>query len=137
MCLGVYNCLMYYARNIRSMKKCCDIYIYMLYIDYNIYIYKYIYNVSKDDVCVLHRHSRRRLRNLWAGPINAALKRLKKLATVTPVATSTLSASSAALFLCRFSNALSSSLAHAGIRLQPSLHSALYKTPGSRAAAII
>ena len=42
MCLGVYNCLMYYARNIRSMKKCCDIYIYIYYIDYTIYINIYI-----------------------------------------------------------------------------------------------
>ena len=47
----------------------------------------------------LDKHSRRRLGNPWVGPINAALKRLK-LAPVTPGATSTLSASSASLFLC-------------------------------------
>ena len=47
----------------------------------------------------LDRHSRRRLgSNPWVGPINAALKRLK-LATVTPGATSTLSASFASLFI--------------------------------------
>ena len=45
----------------------------------------------------------------WVGPINAALKRLK-LTTVTPGATLTLSASSASLFLCRFSDAFSTAL---------------------------
>ena len=46
----------------------------------------------------LYRHRRRRLGRPWIGPINAALKCLK-LATVTPRATSTFSASSASLFL--------------------------------------
>ena len=45
----------------------------------------------------------------WVGPINAALKRLK-LATATPGATSTLSASSASLFLCRFSDVFGTAL---------------------------
>ena len=48
----------------------------------------------------LYRHSRRRLGSPKVGPINAVLKHLK-LATVTSGATSTLSASSACLFLCR------------------------------------
>ena len=56
----------------------------------------------------------------WVAPINVALKRLKR-PTVTPSATSTLSASLASLFLYRFSDAFSfsfsSSLAYAGINL--------------------
>ena len=56
--------------------------------------------------------STRRLGSPWVGPINAALKRLK-LATVTPGATSTLSACSASLFFCRCSGALSFSFTHA------------------------
>ena len=66
---------------------------------------------------LLSRHSRRRLGNPWIGPISAARKRLK-LATVTPGATSTLSASSASLFLCRCLDAFYSSCAHAAINLQ-------------------
>ena len=66
----------------------------------------------------LYRHSRRRLGSPWVGPINAALKRLK-LATVTPGATSTLSASSSSLFLCRCSDAFSSSFTHALSRYSP------------------
>ena len=55
----------------------------------------------------------------WVGPINAVRKRLK-LATVTPGATSTLSASSASLYFCRcWLDAFSSSLTHAAINLQP------------------
>ena len=48
----------------------------------------------------LYRRCRRRLGSPWVGPTNATLKRLK-LATVIPGATSTLSASSASLFLYR------------------------------------
>ena len=52
----------------------------------------------------IYQHSRRRLGSPWVGPINAALNPLK-LATVTPVATPTLSVSPASLFLCRCSDA--------------------------------
>ena len=83
----------------------------------------------------LYRHSRRRLGSLWVGPINAALKRLK-LATVTPGATSTLSASSASLFLCRCSDAFSSSFTHAAINLQPPSCTVLYQAAGSSAAVL-
>ena len=62
----------------------------------------------------------------WVGPINAALKRLE-LATVTPDGTSTLSAPSASLSLCRFSDAFSSSLTHAAINLQSPSHTVLYQ----------
>ena len=70
------------------------------------------------------------------GPISAALKRLK-LATVTPGATSTLSASSTSLFLCRCSDAFSSSFTRAAINLQPLSPTVLYQTPGSSAAAVL
>ena len=83
----------------------------------------------------LYRHSRRRLGSPWIGPINAALKRLK-LATVTSGATSTLSASSASLFLCRCSDAFSSSFTHAAIHLQPPSRTVLYQTPGLSAAVL-
>ena len=82
-----------------------------------------------------YRHSRRRLASSWVGPINAALKRLK-LATVTPGATSTLSASSVYLFLCRCSDAFSSPFTHAAINLQPPSCTVLYQAPGSSAAAV-
>ena len=65
-----------------------------------------------------YRRRRRRLESPWVGPINAALKRLK-LAKVTPGATSILSASSASLFLWRFSDAFFSSLTHAVINHKP------------------
>ena len=81
----------------------------------------------------LYRHSRRRLGSPWVGPINAPLKRLK-LATATPDATSTLSASSASLFLCRCLDAFSSSFIHAAINLQPPSRTVLYQTPGLSAA---
>ena len=61
--------------------------------------------------------------------IDAALKRLK-LPTITPGATSTLSASSASLFLLQFSDAFSSSLTHEAINLQPPSRTMLYQTPG-------
>ena len=83
----------------------------------------------------LYRHNRRRLENPWVGPINAGLKRLK-LATVTPGATSTLSASSAYLFLCRCSDAFPSSFTHAAIHLQPSSRTVPYQTPRSSAAVL-
>ena len=87
----------------------------------------------------LYRHSRRRLENLWVGPINAALKCLKH-ATVTPGETPTLSASSASLFLCRCSDAFSSSFTHAGthaaINLQPPSRTVLYQTTGSSATVL-
>ena len=73
--------------------------------------------------------AQRRLGNRWVGPINTVLK-LLKLATVTPGATSTLSASSASLFLCRFLDAFPSSLTYAAINLQPPWHAALYQTRG-------
>ena len=81
----------------------------------------------------LYRHSRRRLGSTWVGPINATLKRLK-LATVTPGTTSTLSASSASVFLCRCWDALSSSFTHAAINLQPPSLTVLHQAPGSSAA---
>ena len=87
------------------------------------------------DFRFLYRHSRRRWGSPWVGPINAALKRLK-LATVTPGATSTLSASSASLFLCRCSDAFSSSFTHAAINLQPPPRDALSQVPGSSAAVL-
>ena len=68
-----------------------------------------------------YRRSRRHFGSPWIAPINAALK-LLKLATVTPGATSNLSAPSASLFLCRFSGASSSSLTLAAINLQPPSH---------------
>ena len=83
----------------------------------------------------LYRHSRRRSGSPWVGPINAALKHLK-LATVTPGATSTLSASSVPLFLYRCSGAFSSSFTHAAINLQPLSRTVLYQTPGSSAAVL-
>ena len=81
----------------------------------------------------LYRHSRRRLGRPWVGPINASLKRLK-LATVTPGASSNLSASSASLFLYRCSDAFSSSFIHAARKLQPSSRTVLYQASGSSAA---
>ena len=66
----------------------------------------------------LYRHSRRRSGSPWVGPINAALKRFKLASAVTPGATSTSSASSASLFLCRCSDAFSSSYTHAALNLQ-------------------
>ena len=84
----------------------------------------------------LSRHSRHRLGSPWVGPINAARKRLK-LATVTPGATSTLSASSPSLFFCcRWLDAFSSSFTHAAINLQTPPCTALYHTPGSSAAVL-
>ena len=60
-----------------------------------------IYHIPYSQGFSFHlRHNRRRLGSPWVGPINAVRKRLK-LATVTPGATSTLSASSASLFFCR------------------------------------
>ena len=82
---------------------------------------------------LLFRYSRRRLRSSWVGPINAALKRLK-LATVTPSATSTLS--SAHLFLCRCSDASSSSFTHVTVNLHPPSRTVLYQAPGSSAAVL-
>ena len=83
--------------------------------------------------------SNQRLRSPWVGLINAALKRLK-LATVTPSATLTLSASTASLFLCRCSDAFSSSFTHAAINLKPSsctvLCYTMYHTPGSSAVML-
>ena len=81
---------------------------------------------------LLNRHSR--LGGPWVGPINAAL--YVKLATVTPGATSTLSASSASLFLCRFSDTFSSCLTHAVINLQPPSHTVMYQARGSSAAVL-
>ena len=94
-----------------------------------------IYNSVLSGFRPRYRHSRRHLRSPWVGPINATLKRLK-LTTVTPGATSTLSASSASLFLCRCSNAFSSSFTHPAINLQPPSRSVLYQTPGSSAAVL-
>ena len=83
----------------------------------------------------LYRHSRRRLESTWAGPINAALKRLK-LATVTPGVTSTLIASSASLFLCRCLEVFYFSFTHhAAINLQPP-RTVLYQTPRSSEAVL-
>ena len=65
----------------------------------------------------LCRHSRHRLGSTWVGSIDADLKYLKLAATVTPGTTSTLSASSAYLFLCRCSDAFSSSFTHVAINL--------------------
>ena len=79
---------------------------------------------------LLYRHSRRRLGIPGVGPINTALKRLK-LTTATPGATSTLSASSASLSLCRCSDAFHSSFTHSVINLQPPSRIVLYQTPGS------
>ena len=60
-----------------------------------------IYHIPYSQGLSFHyRHNRRRLGSPWVGPINAVRKRLK-LATVTPGALSTLSASSASLFFCR------------------------------------
>ena len=86
-----------------------------------------------------YRHSRRRLGSPWVRPINAALKYLN-LAAVTPGATSTLSASSAFVSLCRFSAPfpLRNSLTyHAAIDLQPPSHTVLYRTPGGSRAAVL
>ena len=83
----------------------------------------------------LYRHSRCRLGSPSIGPINAVLKRLK-LTTVTPGSTSTLSASSTSLFLCRCSDAFSYCFTHADINLQPPSRSVLYQTPGSSAAVL-
>ena len=79
---------------------------------YNIYLQTLYFQ----GVRFLPRHSRRRLGSPWVGPINAAPKRLK-LATVTPGATSTWSASFASLFLCRCSDTFSSSFTNATINL--------------------
>ena len=84
---------------------------------------------------LLYEHRRRRLGSPWVGLINAGLKRLK-LGTVTLDAASTLSASSAFLFLCHFSDAVSSSLTHAAINLQPPSHTELYQTPGPSAGVL-
>ena len=61
---------------------------------------------------------RRRFKGAGDGPSSAALKRLN-FPTVTPDATTTLSASSASLFLCRVIAALSSSFLHLAINLRP------------------
>ena len=53
------------------------------------------------------------------GPTNTAAKRLNKLPTVTPGATSILSIYSAPLFHCRYSGPFSSPLSHETINLQP------------------
>ena len=84
---------------------------------------------------LLYSQSRRRSGSPWVGPINAALNRLK-LATVTPGATSTLSAYSASLFLCRCWDVFSSSLTHAAINLQPRSRTVLYQAPGSSAPVL-
>ena len=83
-----------------------------------------------------YRHSRRRLGSPWVGPIKATLKRLK-LAKVTPGATSTMFASPAYLFFCRFPDALCSSPTHEAINLQPPPHIVLYQTPRSSSAAAV
>ena len=82
-----------------------------------------------------YRHSRRRVGSPRVGPINASLKRLKLVAG-TPGATSTLSASSASLFLCRCSDAFYSFFTHAAINLQPSARTMLYQAPGSSVAVL-
>ena len=81
-----------------------------------------IYN----SVLSLYRHSRRHLESPWVGPINAAAVKRLKLTTVTPGATSTLSASSASLFLYRCSDSYSSSFTHAAINLKPPSRTVLY-----------
>ena len=78
----------------------------------------------------IYCHSRRRLGSPWVGRINAALKRLQ-LAIVTPGATSTLSASSASLFLCRCLDTFFCFFTYATTNLQPSSCTVLYQTPGS------
>ena len=83
----------------------------------------------------LYRHSLSHLGSPWVGPIKAALKHLK-LATVTPGATSIWSASSASIFLCRCSNAFSSSFTHTAINLQSPSRTALHQIPGSSAAVL-
>ena len=83
----------------------------------------------------LYRYSRRRLGSPWVGPTNAAPKRLK-LVTVTLCAISTLSASFASLFLCRCTDAFSSSPTYAAINLQPPSRTVLHQTPRSSAAVL-
>ena len=87
----------------------------------------------------LFRHSRRRLGSPWVGPINAALKRLK-LATVTPGATSTLSASSASLFPCHRYYVLGRLFIFLHPRghkpTAPFTYCAIYQTLGSSAAVV-
>ena len=75
-----------------------------------------------------YRHSRRRLGSPW-GRSNERGSTTSQACYGHPrCATSTLSVSSASLFLCRFSDAFSSSLTHAVINLQPlPLHTVLYK----------
>ena len=82
-------------------------------------------------VLLLYRRSRCCFASSWLGPIKTALKRLK-LPTVLPGAASTLSASSAYLFLCRVSDAFPSSLTLAAINLptNPFAYTVLYYTPG-------
>ena len=80
-----------------------------------------------------YRRSRRCLGNPWAGPINAALKRLKIAAQSLQVQPQPFSASSVSR---RFSDAFSSSLTHATMNLQPPSHTVLYQNPGSSAAVL-
>ena len=84
---------------------------------------------------LLYRHSRRRLEIPCVGPIIAALKRLK-LATVTTGATSTLSASSDYLFLCRFSDAFSCFPHPRGHQSTAPSDNMLYQTSASSAVAL-
>ena len=77
-----------------------------------------------------YRRSRRRYGSPRVGPLNMSLKRLK-LPTVTPGATSTLSASSASLFLCRFSDVFP----HDHKSSTPPSHTVMYRTLGCPALA--
>ena len=90
------------------------------------------YSLYSQGFSCFYRHSRRRLGSPWVGPINAALRRFK-----LPDATSTLSTSSAPLFLCWCSDAFRSFFTHAAINLQPPSRTVLRQTPGSSAAAVL
>ena len=68
-------------------------------------------------------------------PIKATLKSLN-LPTVTLRATSIMSASSVYRFLCRVSDAFSSSLTHAAINRQTPSHTVLCQASGSSAAVL-
>ena len=77
--------------------------------------------------------SRRRFKGARDGPSSAALKRLN-YPTVTPDATTSLSASSASLFLCRVIAALSSSSLYPAINLRPPSMTLSSHAPRSSAA---
>ena len=83
-----------------------------------------------------YRHSRRLIGSTWVGSIHAAALNRLKLPTVTPGATTTWSASSVSLILCRYLGIFSSSLIHAAMHLQPPLDTVLYQAAGSSVAVL-